>query len=609
MFQSSNALTQSLLADASFKFGWSLIERFAILVRESGSTDERAAAHFIVTKLETEGIDVEVFEPDLYLSVPKGAGLEFGCTRIEGKTPSFSASTGVKGVAGALIHVPAITEGPPFGFFDSPHRKRPPDVAGKIVVTEGFPMPSTVAHFEAAGAAGQVYINPGSRVHWGICTTVWGTPGASEANLHPTTPVVAISRPDGDQVIRAIIDGVDTLTLHTDLETGWYPCQIPVAKIEGRDRRFVLVHGHYDSWDVGIGDNAVGDATLLEIARTVHRHRESLNRSLRVAWWPAHSTGRYAGSAWYADHCGLELRSDCIATVNIDSPGCKGATVYDEVSWMAEAGAVCRESIHAVTGIEPTRQRPPRAGDYSFNELGLSSFFMLLSNIPEEERERLGYYPVGGCGGNIVWHTEYDRIDVADRENLKRDLRIYLTAIGRFLNDDVIPLDFRATVDEMSEALAEYESTISKPLAKIFNLVPVRKELEGLRKRLNKFYTVIQEVCLVRPATNGASPELPPEHQARIAEANDLLLRIGRLLVNIGYCKSAPFDRDLAVPLPPLPRLARVKELEAMYRQSLEDEGSVEFPFVLVDLRREANKVVESLREASRYLDWMSSVW
>ena len=47
---------------------------------------------------------------------------------------------------------------------------------------------------------------------------------------------------------------------------------------------------------------------------------------------------------------------------------------------------------------------------------------MLLSNIPEEKRAELGFYPTGGCGGNIAWHTEDDVMNVAERGNLERDL-------------------------------------------------------------------------------------------------------------------------------------------------------------------------------------------
>ena len=344
------SLVETLLSDVSFDEGWSLIERFAILVRESGSTDERAGAHFIVSRLEALDIPYTLYEPDLYLSVPRSASVEVAGATLIAKPPSFSASTRAKGLAAPPVHVPAIPFRDASDLFESSHGDLLADVAGKIVVTEGFPMPVSVALFEAAGAVGQIYINPGSRIHWGICTTVWGSPGESQIEKRPSTPVAAISRWDGDKVIQAIVDGVDRITLHTELTEGWYPCQLPVARIDGQEEHFVLAHGHYDSWDVGIGDNAVGDATLLELARVFHNRREELRRSLRVAWWPAHSTGRYGGSTWYADAFGPELTRQCVATVNIDSPGCWGATEYDAVPWMAEAGEVCRSSIEAVAG-------------------------------------------------------------------------------------------------------------------------------------------------------------------------------------------------------------------------------------------------------------------
>ena len=70
-----------------------------------------------------------------------------------------------------------------------------------------------------------------------------------------------------------------------------------MAEIKGTSRpdEFVLFHGHLDSWHVGIGDNATGDATLLEIARVFDANRDKLARSLRIAWWSGHSHGRYAG--------------------------------------------------------------------------------------------------------------------------------------------------------------------------------------------------------------------------------------------------------------------------------------------------------------------------
>ena len=580
MSESPSSLAEALLADVSFDLGWSLLERFAVLVRESGSADERAAAHFIVSRLEAMDIPHTVYEPELYLSIPRGASVEVAGASFTAKPPSFAASTGRRGLSAEPIYVPAAEVAETSTLFESTLGPLPEEVAGKIVVTEGYPMPVSVAQLEAAGAVGQVYINPGSRIHWGICTTIWGAPGESQRNLKPTTPVAAINRPDGDSLIQAIEDGLDRITLHTELEEGWFDCPLPVARIDGREKDFLLAHGHYDSWDIGIGDNAVGDATLLELARIFHEHRDELRRSLRVAWWPAHSTGRYGGSAWYVDNFGLELSRHCVATVNIDSPGCRGATSYDEVAWMAEAGEVCRTSIQSVAGVEPGRERPPRAGDYSFNELGISSFFMLLSNISQEERERLGFYPVGGCGGNIAWHTEADRLEVADRDNLERDLRVYVTAILRFLDDEILPLDFRETMAELNEALEGYQATITKDLGKKLNLSPVRTAFDGLVRRVETFYEILEEGHL-DPVT-----------------ANEVLLRLSRILVHLGYAEGARFEHDPATPRAPLPKLARVPELEP-----LREAESDLFPFIMTEVRRQMNKVLEGLSEACWLLD------
>ena len=580
MSQNNTSLVETLLSDVSFDLGWSLIQRFSILVRESGSMDERAAAHFITSRLDSLDIPHDVYEPELYLSIPRGASVRAAGQDLAAKPSSFSVSTGKRGLSAPPIHVSANPPENASELFTAAHPSVPEEVAGRIVVTEGFPMPGPVAQLEAAGAVGQVYINPGSRIHWGICTTIWGTPGESRLDHKPSTPVVAIDRPDGDLLVEAIEGGLDRVTLRTELDEGWYDCPLPVARIDGREKEFLLAHGHYDSWDIGIGDNAVGDATLLELARIFHEHREELRRSLRIAWWPAHSTGGYAGSAWYADNFGVELSRHCVATVNIDSPGCRGATDYDDVAWMAEAGEVCRSSIQAVAGVEPGRQRPLRAGDYSFNELGISSFFMQLSNVPTEERERLGFYPVGGCGGNIAWHTEADRLEIADRTNLERDLRVYMTAISRFLDDEVIPLDFRKTAEELETALEVYEESITKELGKKFNLAPVRAGFDALVRRLEPFYESIEDGSL--------APEA----------ANEVLLRLSRILVHLGYAEGPRFEHDAATPRAPIPKLARVPELEAML-----EEDPDRFRFVVTDVRRQMNKVTEGLAEACRLLD------
>ena len=139
------------------------------------------------------------------------------------------------------------------------------------------------------------------------------------------------------------------------MEEGWYRQPLPVVEIKGREEpeKFVLLHGHYDSWDVGVGDNATGDATLLEIARVLWAHRDQLRRSVRIAWWPGHSTGRYAGSTWFADRFAIDLDENCVAQINCDSPGCRWASEFKDISWMSETEAYRQER-------DPRGHRPGR---------------------------------------------------------------------------------------------------------------------------------------------------------------------------------------------------------------------------------------------------------
>lgn len=565
---------RDLLSDVSVDVGWRLIERFSSLVRESGMPDEHTAADYIVSELDRLGIGHAVYEPELYLSLPRSGSVAVEGNEYRAKPPAFSVSTTE---AGEVTARGVYLEAPPMRdlgeIFDDRHQGSDEVVRGKVVVTNGYAMPSTVGRFEEAGAVAQVYINPGSNIHWGICTPIWGTPTGDNLRFKPRTPVVAVNRPDGEALVLTLARGSVAITVRTALDEGWYHCKLPVVTIPGETDEFLLVHGHYDSWDVGIGDNAVGDATLLELARIFHAHRGRLRRSLKIAWWPGHSTGRYAGSTWFADRFALDLRKYCVAAVNIDSPGCWQASAFEDVMWMAEADRLCRDSIADATGEEAGRRRPIRAGDYSFNQIGLTSFFMLLSGIPDEQRKDLGFYPVGGCGGNIAWHTEDDLPDVANRQYLEQDLRVYVTAIARVLNSEILPFDHRGAVDEMLDAVAEYEVAGRG----MVDLSVLQDELASLRKQLDRFYAALAEPGAIDTAVG-----------------NRTITELSRILVPLNYARGARFEHDPALPLGTIPMLNDIGELGPCA-----DSRSDRLPFLKAGIVRAVNRAANSAYEAA----------
>jgi len=581
-----------------------LLEKFVTLVRESGTPDEEVAGRYIVDRLKALGVPVTLHTPELYISNPvraelgisiAGAGGASGLGTADGATlstrtlharpPAMGRSTGDAAVEGEICYVPSKYAGGTSSLFDLPDAARgggvDDPVRGRIVLTEGFSMPASVGAFERRGAIAQIFIHPGKNVHEGICTSIWGAPTADSLGRKPAVPVVCINHADGEALIADVQRGAVRASVKTWLREGWMRCLLPVAEIRGQDDvdEFLLVHGHYDSWYEGIGDNATGDAALLELARVLWGLRGQLKRTVRIAWWPGHSTGRYAGSTWYADTFADELDEHCIAQLDIDSPGCADATAYEEVMWMAEADAVCRSSIQDALGLPSTRVRPLRAGDYSFNQIGPTGLYMLLSNIPGEERQRRGYYAVGGCGGNIAWHTVDDLMPVADLEILRRDLMVYLTTIVRIVNAPLHPFDYAAAVDEMHAAVAKYQEAAAGEI----DLGPVIHDLARLAADIGAW----------RVAMDARVSRAPGDHELRRG-TNAALRRIARLLVPLNYAKGERFDHDPALKFGTLPRLEPAA--------SLPQAPAEMKPFAKVGLQREVNKVRATLRAVAREL-------
>jgi hypothetical protein len=567
-----------------------LLDRFVTLVRESGTDDEAAAGRYIVERLLALGIPVALHTPELYISLPVRAELMVagpgGPRPVRARPPAMARSTGDGAVRGEICYVPSKYAAGTSTLFDVPDAARSAGseadpVAGRIVLTEGFSMPGPVQAFERRGAIAQIYIHPGERIHEGICTSIWGAPTLESIGRKPSTPVVCIARPDGEALIAEAQNGAVDASVRTWLREGWVPCLLPVAEIRGQEDpdEFLLVHGHYDSWYEGIGDNATGDAALLELARVLWGLRDRLKRSVRIAWWPGHSTGRYAGSTWYADTFADEIDEHCIAQLDIDSPGCAGATAYEEVMWMAEADALCRASIRDALGVPSERVRPLRAGDYSFNQIGPTGLYMLLSNIPIDERKRRGFYAVGGCGGNTAWHTPDDLMPVADLDILRRDLAVYLTTIVRMLNAPLHPFDYTAAVDEIRSAVAQYQQAARGGI----DFGSMLDELSRLNADIVAWRARAEAAVASGAADAGARRRM-----------NAVLRRLARWLVPLNYAKGERFDHDPAIKFGAVPKLEAAAGLPSTPPEAVR--------FLKAGLMREANKVRAALRAARREL-------
>src|SRR4051794_35048559 len=483
-----SAAEARFLDSISLDAPWSLVEAFATMPRWRPE-DVNAGADHIASVLERLGVPVTVHEPEIYLSIPLRAEVRVGGETYRAKPPSMSISAPA-GVEAGLVHLEtdpntyrSYTRDPSeiFTGEGGEVRKR---VAGKVVVMAGFANPRSCSLLEEWGARPVIAVNPGVDIHWGTCTTIWGSPDLDDLPRKPSIAVVAVNNPDGQKIIAAARAG-ESATVVTEMMEGWYRQKIPVVDIPGtvEPQRFVLLHGHYDSWDVGVGDNATGDATMLELARVLWDRRGELRRSVRIAWWPGHSTGRYAGSTWYADAFAVDLDENCVAQIDCDSPGCRWATSYHQTTCMTEARPHVARAIEDVTGQKPKFKRPNQAGDYSFNNIGLSSYYMLSSTMPDALRDEKGYYAVGGCGGNIAWHTDNDTLEIADRGIMLRDIKVYLEIAGGIADAEILPFEWRAQLDEFVATVDAYQHAAGAG----FDLGPAKVACLSLRRALAGF--------------------------------------------------------------------------------------------------------------------------
>lgn len=550
------------------------LEWFSHVPRDTGGDGEDRAAAYIAAELEAAGLPVVIHEFDAFLSYPREARFriespvaqEFRCV-----THSFCRSTGPDGVSGPLIRIEN-------GQFSA--------ARGAIALVDGLATPVTILQASQAGCAGIVFANEDRVIHNMIGTTVWGTPDLDQQNRLPAVAAVSVEVESGRALKQLVAEGTVRAMLTTRLDTGWYRSKLPEVRIDGtrEPERFVLVGGHYCSWHEGITDNATGDACILEMARLLWRERAHLDRSVRLCWWPGHSHGRYSGSTWYADTFFTDLAESGLAYYNIDSPGVKGASVYYCRHTCAELEGYCREIIQTVSGQTGAPVfRPSRAADQSFLASGMPSF-SAYPFLPDGHPDKRPW--TGGCANAWWWHTEHDTLDKADVDILAGDVKMGVEAVWGLTNSTFLPLDYRATAQELLEAVRGFQEAAAE-----VDFSALIADAEALGVALDRFAA--------------------RRHQGNAADApawNAAAVRLGRILNPVMYTKGGRFRHDPAEWSPilratkrfTLPGLNPAEGLAAL-------RGRPEHGFLRTQIAREVNRAREAVRAAVRETDELTN--
>jgi len=452
-----------------------VLDQFQHLNRLSGSEGAERAVDFLMQQLSATGLSPVRETCELYLSDPLAGSLilpDFPHWQGEAKTRSFSANCPA-GVTGALVYDRQSLH----PISDLERTAWETSVRGKIVIADQA-FEDYVQRLCQAGAVGLVHIwgSPESALHEETVGPVWGTPVPDDMALYPTLPVISVNHQQGRELLEIINMQQEVLAcLSTRLDEHVACCSLPVVTIRGELDEFVLLSSHYDSWHEGVTDNATGNALCVAVAAYFHQHQPLLKRGLRIAWWPGHSNARYGGSTWYADRYRHELQQQCVAHINVDSPGCKDATEVIVNASGAENPDFLQRIVGQITGKPARRITPPGKGsDHSFWGCGIPLHFAF-----REEPEIAGSQSPGS-GGGWWWHTEYDTRDKVDDAILWRDCQIHIGWLTQLLGDEALPVDPSGYLVLLLQELEQLQVSLDVQ----FDLAPIGDEIRRLQQKI-----------------------------------------------------------------------------------------------------------------------------
>lgn len=578
-----NGLESALLAEVSIEHLMEHARTLAQWEKTSGTPAEREAVAYLAQRLREYGFETTQHEFNSLLGWPEEAHLEVRSGNYPGDihaiTHSFAQSTGDQGLEGDVVYV---GQGQESDYAQS-------GAAGRIVLVEGIAAPGKVLQGVRHRVAGMIFIQE-DRLHEMCVSPVWGTPTPRTGELLPNMPVVSILRVDGERLKADAVAGRLRVWLRTRCFFGWRPTPVLVGELRGavEPDKFVLFSGHHCSWYFGAMDNGTANATMLEVARILHVHRDQLRRTVRIVFWPGHTHGRYSGSTWYFDEFWEDLHDNCVLHVNADSTGARGADIYKAAS-MPETREFAISAVRDAIGEEAAGERQSRAGDQSFWGTGVPSVFMDLSNVPIDVAARIGGSGLFTAadqpeksttahrpsGFPWWWHTPDDTIDKIDPEVLRKDTQVYLLTTLRAVNEPILPFRYAPAAKEIRQTIELYAAAAGD-----------RVDLAAAVRRARAVEDLADEIDGLIAHARGAG--IP----ANASEISRSLMAMDRELVLLNFTAAGPFDQDLAIPVPPVPLLEPARRLAALAGDSNEAR------FLATEVIRNRNKVMHHLRRA-----------
>ena len=549
-----SALTEAVMSEIRQENIEETTIAFSHWKRASASPDAEAAADYLLEKLEEYGIPHQRLLFSGYMSSAVSASLEIlgeNSRSFDVVPCGFTKNTA--DLVGELYY-DSLSE--KTNLTNIQKEERFEAFKGKIILTREYC--SDIAYeAAAAGALGIIgmYNSPEEVPHYFGASNHNGTPTPDNRHLLPTLPCIDCTKSAGEYLIAQMRKGPVRVRMSALADTGVKLASIPVAFIQGSEENFVMMDGHYDSHCEGMTDNGAGDAIILELARCLHKNRHLLKRSILVCWWAGHEFGQYAGSTWFSDTYFEKLRDRCVAHINIDVAGSRGAERIRARTTQMEGRSFTAERIQRFTGFEAQPYiQLPHLGEQSFLGREVPITIMLKYEAAPEKQK---VWPVGG---GYWWHSREDTLDKVDYANAMRDAKINAEMICEIANSRHLPVDMPAFLAEMRKLLLEIASALNQD----FELAPVFSHLERLEKK-------VLELC---DAMKGQQ------------ETDTIVQKTAGALIQMVYTYTSPYEYDkLAVP-------ANFQKFRAAMNVTRENTDAATYLFLQTDFLRQRNRLV-----------------
>ena len=411
--------------------------------------------------------------------------------------------------------------------------------------------------------------------------SVWGNPTEETFSQIPQIAAISISRKDGQYLRQLCQKGTVKIRLMAQATRSWDYVPQPIAILRGSEEpdKYVLVNGHLDAWAPGATCNATGDATMLELARVLAKHRDKLKRSVVFINWNGHEIAESAGSTWYLDHFWDKIEKDCVGGIYLDSTGLKGSLYYvGNASF--EFKKFVESVVLEVTGDKIEITPLHKFGDQSFYGIGVPSVVGRMA-MPVEYVERTH----GAILGSWM-HTNEDDMTHVDPENLLKDLRIALGMTLALSNDAILPYDIDAILQDAKKKL---EQDILPYADKRIDLCSINKQLDLLIEK-NREFSKICDTLRDKPITD-----------KKVRLANRLAMKIQRSLSYALYTFTDRFEQDAYDYTPmmyrPIPFLWTAVDLAKL------DPDSEAYKIKYTTVLRNRNRVSDAVNTALEYCD------